>query len=226
MQITKNTQDLLDSFVKINPSILIKSGSSITTISAAKNILAKANIPESFEHDVCIYDLNQFLGITKQDIFTGADYNFNENSVKITKDDNTVIYNYAAPNTIILPPDKTPQMPDADVTVELDESTLATVESMIGVLGKEDVSISSNGVDVNISVVDKSDTSSNEFTAYLQPGDGSVYNMYFKKDSLRILRGDYTIKLTKQFISHFEHEDGDLEYWIALEQDSEYTESV
>ena len=65
MQITKNTQDLLDSFVKINPSILIKSGSSITTISAAKNILAKANIPESFEHDVCIYDLNQFLNALK-----------------------------------------------------------------------------------------------------------------------------------------------------------------
>ena len=34
--------------------------------------------------------------------------------------------------------------------------------------------------------------------------------------------GTYTVKLSKQFISHFEHEDGDLEYWIALEQDSEY----
>ena len=226
MQISKTTQELLNSFVKINPSILIKSGSSVTTISAAKNILARATILEDFEHDVCIYALDQFIGIMKQDIFEGAEYNFNETSVKITRDDNTIIYNYAAPNTIILPPDKTPQMPDADVTVELDESTLATVESMIGVLGKEDVSINSNGQDVNISVIDKSDSSSNRFDSYLGAGDGSVYKMYFKKDSLRILRGNYTVRLSQQFISHFEHEDGDLEYWIALEQDSEYTESV
>lgn len=222
MQISKATQELLASFTLINPSILIKTGNSISTMSPAKNILAKADINEEFDHEVCIYDLGQFLGITKQDIFEGAEYNFNETSVKIVKDGNAVTYNYAAPNTIILPPDKLPQMPDADVIVELEEATLKNVINMANVLGKDDISINSDGQTVNISVTDKSDTSSNVFDSNLATGDGSVYSMYFKKESLKILPGTYTVKLSKQFISHFEHEDGDLEYWIALEQDSEY----
>jgi len=222
MQITKTTQDLLTSFVNINPSILIKAGNKVSTMSPAKNILAQATIPENFEHDVCFYDLGQFLGIIKQEIYEGAEYHFNETAVTVSKDKNTVIYNYAAPNTIILPPNKTPQMPTPDVVVELKEETLAIIQTMVNVLGKEDVSISSNGVDINISVVDKSDTTSNEFTAYLGPGDGTEYTMYFKKDSLKILPGSYTVSLSKQFISHFEHEEDELEYYIALEQDSEY----
>lgn len=222
MQISKATQELLASFTQINPSILIKTGNSISTMSPAKNILAKADINEEFDHEVCIYDLGQFLGITKQDIFEGAEYNFNETSVKIVKDGNAVTYNYAAPNTIILPPDKLPQMPDADVVVVLEEATLKNVINMANVLGKDDISINSDGQTVNISVTDKSDTSSNVFDSNLATGDGSVYSMYFKKESLKILPGTYVVKLSKQFISHFEHEDGDLEYWIALEQDSEY----
>jgi len=222
MQITKETQELLTSFTQINPSILIKSGNEVSTISPAKNILAQAEIDEDFEHDVCIYDLGQFLGITKQDIFEGADYKFNESSVKITKNENSVIYNYAAPNTIILPPDKTPAMPDAEVTVELNEATLRNVTNMANVLGKDDISINSDGNKILISVIDKSDSSSNVFSSELDNGDGSVYKMYFKKESLKILSGTYTVKLSKQFISYWEHEDGDLVYWIALEQDSEY----
>jgi len=222
MQITKTTQDLLTSFTQINPSILIKSGNKVSTISPAKNILAQADIFEDFEHNVCIYDLGQFLGITKQDIFEGADYKFNESSVEITKNGNSVTYNYAAPNTIILPPDKTPLMPEAEVTVEIDESTLRNVINMANVLGKDDISINSKGQNINISVTDKSDVSSNIFDSYLDTGDGSEYKMYFKKESLKILPGTYTVKLSKQFISYWEHEDGDLVYWIALEQDSEY----
>ena len=41
-----------------------------------------------------------------------------------------------------------------------------------------------------------------------------------------ILPGTYDVSLSGKFISHFEHDDGDLQYWIALEQDSEYSEPV
>ena len=223
MQITKITQDLLVNFTRINPSILIEPGNVITTISPAKNVLARAIVSEDFVHQVCIYELGQFLSITKQSIFEGAEYIFNEKSVKIQNGDNSVTYNYASPSTIILPPDKLPDMPEADVKVRIEEDTLKNVLNMANILHKDDISINSDGNKINISVIDKSDSSSNEFDSCLGDGDGSVYNMYFKKESLLVLSGSYDVSLSEKFISHFEHEDGDLQYWIALEQDSEYT---
>ena len=222
MQITRITQDLLVNFSNINPSVLIKPGNILTTISPAKNIFAKAVVTEDFEHQVCIYELGQFLSIAKQSIFEGAEYNFNNSYVKIEREDNSVKYNYAAPSTIIGPPNKTPDMPDADIKVTIEEDTLKNVLNMANILHKDDIVIESDGQKVQISVTDKSDSSSNEFSVSLGEGNGVQYKMYFRKDSLLVLSGTYNVSLSQKFISHFEHEDGDLEYWIALEQDSEY----
>lgn len=226
MQITKVTQDLLVNFTRINPSVLINPGNVISTISPAKNILARAEVSEKFDHQICIYDLSQFLSIAKQSIFEGAEYNFYEKYVDIKKEDWSVTYNYASPSTIIVPPNKLPDMPEADIQVRIEEDTLKNVLNMSNILHKDDISINSDGDKINISVIDKSDSSSNSYSSFLGDGNGSVFNMFFKKESLMILPGTYDVSLSGKFISHFEHDDGDLQYWIALEQDSEYSEPV
>ena len=53
-------------------------------------------------------------------------------------------------------------------------------------------------------------------------GNGTSYEMYFKMENLKLLKGDYTVDISSKNISHFSHKDLDLEYWIALEPDSTY----
>ena len=48
--------------------------------------------------------------------------------------------------------------------------------------------------------------------------------MYFKGENLKLLRGDYNVKISSKAISQFTHNDIDLTYWIALEPDSSYGE--
>ena len=61
MKISKSTMDVLKNFSEINQSIVIKEGNQVRTISALKNILAKASVGENFPKDFAIYDLPTFI---------------------------------------------------------------------------------------------------------------------------------------------------------------------
>ena len=61
MNLSNETVSVLKNFSTINQNLVIKSGDSISTISAQKNIVAKATVKETFPKDFAIYDLNEFL---------------------------------------------------------------------------------------------------------------------------------------------------------------------
>jgi hypothetical protein len=61
MILSKKTHEILKNFAGINPNICITAGSKIVTLSPTKNIMAEAEVSETFEHDVRIFDLNRFL---------------------------------------------------------------------------------------------------------------------------------------------------------------------
>ena len=58
MKISNKTLDVLKNFSEINQSILITQGNKIKTVSALKNILAHAEVEETFPKDFAIYQLS------------------------------------------------------------------------------------------------------------------------------------------------------------------------
>ena len=63
MQISNETIQLLKNFAAINSNILIRKGKTLSTISTAKNIFAKATVAEDFPVEVPVYDLNSLLAL-------------------------------------------------------------------------------------------------------------------------------------------------------------------
>ena len=61
MKLSNHTTSVLKNFATINQNLVIKEGNTITTMSAMKNIVAKADVEETFPQEVAIYDLNEFL---------------------------------------------------------------------------------------------------------------------------------------------------------------------
>ena len=61
MKLSTNTIQVLKNFASINQNLVIKEGNTISTMSAMKNIVAKAEVEETFPKQVAIYDLNEFL---------------------------------------------------------------------------------------------------------------------------------------------------------------------
>ena len=61
MKLSNDTVTVLKNFSTIKQNLVIKAGNTISTMSAMKNIVAKAVVKESFPSDFAIYDLNEFL---------------------------------------------------------------------------------------------------------------------------------------------------------------------
>ena len=74
MKLNDNTVNVLKNFSTINPNLLVKEGSTLTTMSAMKNIVAKADVEEVFPQQFAIYDLNEFLSSTS--LFSAPVINF------------------------------------------------------------------------------------------------------------------------------------------------------
>ena len=107
IDITPRTVEILKNFCTINKSIVIKPGNQIATLSINKNILAIADVEETFDSEIAIYDLGMFInGLTLLDqpkINTDSD-----SYVTITDATgrSKTRYFYADPDIITQAPDK------------------------------------------------------------------------------------------------------------------------
>ena len=87
MKLSSDTINLLKNFADINPNILVKEGNKLSTISTMKNILAEADISESFDQEFAIYDLPEFL--RSIDLFAKPKLEFNGGSNVMIADENS-----------------------------------------------------------------------------------------------------------------------------------------
>ncbi len=82
MKISSQTLSILKNFSSINGNILVRAGSTLSTISPQKNILASAVVSENFPTTFAIYDLGQFLGAVS--LFEDPDFDFTDKFVTIS----------------------------------------------------------------------------------------------------------------------------------------------
>jgi len=214
MQITENTLGVLKSFTTINPSIYVKSGNTIKTISPQKTILAMAEIDDSFESSFGIYDLNQFLSTVS--LFEKPDFEFTDQSVTIKNGVSHVEYRFADPSMIMQPPEKSIDLPDVVVEFELTQSVLQKTTQAANVLQLPNWSVV--GVDGQITIVvgDIKNVDGNVFR-YVVGETDKEFELSFKIENLRFMPADYTVRISSKGISHFSANEGKLQYYIATE---------
>ncbi len=93
MKLSNQTKDILKNFATINSGIKVSEGNEIKTISAMKNVLARASISEEFPQGFSIYNLQEFLGATS--LLEDPDFQFNETNLSVSDTDSSMSYFYA-----------------------------------------------------------------------------------------------------------------------------------
>ena len=219
MKISSETQAILKNFATINSGIKVGQGNQLRTISNMKNILAVANVPETFNQEFSIYNLVEFLGAIS--LTENPDFNFNESSLTIADADTSLTYFYASEG-MVTTVDKMITMPDSEINVDLSSTLLSELQKAASVLGVNDLSMTSDGTTIKLQVADKKNPTSNTFSRTVGEGNGSKFTMNFKIENLKVLDGNYSVAVSSKGISHFKNKDIDLEYFIALEPDSSY----
>ena len=220
MKLTNETINVLKNFSTINQNLVIKEGSSISTMSAMKNIVAKATVEEKFEKEFAIYDLNEFLSALS--LFSNPNLDFNDDYVVMTEDGSNgkkLKYWYSDPS-VVTSPTKEVTMPSSEIEFNLSSDTLSEVTKAAAVIGVPDMVLESG----ELRVTDKKNDTANSYsTQVVQSNDeAEKYKFWFKVENLKLLQGSYDVQVSAKKISYFKNSNFDIEYFIALEPESTY----
>jgi len=217
--LSRKTLDVLKNFSFINSSIVFRSGSTVRTISNAENILAKFTSEEVFPVDFAIYDLGQFLsGIS---LFSNPLLEFdNENFVNIRGGRQSARYYFSDPEiTLKSAPEKNVKFPGADLQFNLTGEDLIALQKASSVYSLPDLTFQSveDSDEIKLILRDKENDTCNTYDLTLAGCSTGTFSLDLKIENIRLLPGDYTVKVSKHLISEWTNTDVDLTYYIALE---------
>ncbi len=219
-KLSKETLGLLKNYSSINSNILVKPGSTLTTISPVKNVMAQSEIKETFDVQFGIWDLNKFLGVVS--LFENPTFEFNEKYVDIENGNGSSVRYYYCEPSLLTVPTKSITMPDSVVSFDLSQSALSEVLRASSILQASDLAVRSNNGKVELVVMDKADVSSNTYSIDVDENTDADFVFYFKVENLKMIDGSYKVEISDKNISQFTNTNTDTTYWIALETDSKY----
>ena len=221
MNLSNDTIAIFKNFANINQNILVKPGKKLNTISTMKNILATADVKEDFEQEFAIYDLPEFLRTL--DLFETPTLKFNGgSSVGISGKDGRSSSKYTfADKSVIVAPTKAISMPDTDITFKFSKENLNRLMKGVVTLNLPDIEVIGDGSKIKLVANDRKNKASNKFDIEIGTTD-KTFKAYFKAENFKMIEDDYDVAISKQKISHFVNRNKPVQYWIALEPESEF----
>ena len=221
MKLSSDTINLLKNFSDINPNILVKEGNKLSTISTMKNILAEADISESFDQEFAIYDLPEFL--RSIDLFAKPKLEFNGGSNVMIADENSrqKIKYFFADKSVITAPSKSITMPESFVSFTLKKEMFEKLMKGVTTLNLPDVSVVGDGKNITLRAADRKNNTSNTYSVDVGESD-KKFEAHYKAENFKLVTDDYDVDISAQKISHFTNRSRPVQYWIALEPDSTF----
>ena len=218
MKLTSKTISILKNFSTINQNLMVKTGKTLSTMSAMKNIVAQAEVTEVFPQEFAIYDLNEFLSALS--LFEEPELNFQDSYVTITQEGSrkNLKYWFSDPE-VVTTPSKAIVMPSTEVTFNLSSDTLNEIQKAAAVIGAPDMAL----INGSLMVTDKKNDTANAYETGLDAKETDAdYKFWFKVENLKLMSGSYDVEVSSKNISHFVNSAVGVEYWIALEPESKY----
>ncbi len=217
MKISHETLTLLKNFAGINGNLVVKQGNVISTVSAGKNILALANITESFPREFAIYDLNSLLGLLT--LMEDQDVEFNDASIHISKDGSEFEYFYSDASVVTASPYKALDI-DPVFTFVLTAADITMIQRAASIVSASTISIVSDGNSVTLKVGDPANSAANSYKKTLTTDHAPVFDARLKVENLKVITDDYTVAVGKKKALHFKSNSRDIDYWLAMEPTS------
>ena len=217
MKISNDTLSVLKNFASVNTNLLVRQGNTISTISAGKNIFARATVEEKFDREFAIYDLNSLLGLLT--LLEDTEVDFGAESITMTKGRSTFEYYYADPEIIVGAPDKQIEV-DEFFTFDLLADDLNMIHKAAGINAAPMLSIIGDGTNVTLTVGDPATPKSNSFKQTVTDTD-KVFKAHLQIENLKVLPGDYKVTISEKKFMHLVNTKTDVKYWLALDKTSE-----
>lgn len=218
MLISDQTIEVLKNFSYFNNGLSVGAGNVLRTVHTQKTVLVEYKSQETFDTPFAIYDLATLLSVLS---ISGKnpDIEFEEKLMTITGLDgkSKTRYRYCDPEHVISPPNKSLEVKNPDVEFVLPYSAYEAMLQFANTLSLPDVNFVSAGKKIEAVVTDNKNDSSNYNSIYLCDGTGAKFNICFKVNYFKFIRGDYEVKITKEGIAQFSNKNVPITYWVTVE---------
>ena len=224
MKLSKETISVLKNFSAIQPNLVVKPGSTISTLADAKNIIAESNVKETFPQEFGIYNLNEFINALS--LVEEPELEFSERHVTIVGSDGAKVKYHFADSSILTKKEKDIAMPPSELRVTLTDEQINTIRRAAGALGQSVLSFTIENDECIARVKDPNNASANSFSLVVGTGMSATYNkefcdaidFQFLIANLKLIPGTYNIDISSKLISTWSG--NDVNYFIALEKTS------
>ena len=216
MKLSQRTLTILTNFAKINPSIVINKGNTLSTISNPKTIVARAKVEENFEKDFAIYELNRLLSVVS--FLQDPEITLAENQLVLSNGSNKVNYTYADRSTIrAIPPSSDIPLKELTAEFTLLPEMFANADKGLRILGLPELAVIGEDGKLYLEALDTKNPSGDTYK--IEAGEtNKTFKAVFKRENLEIISSiPYSIKIDRRGITHFSSKEFDLEYYIMLE---------
>jgi hypothetical protein len=217
MKLSSQTLNVLKNYASINQGILFKKGNTISTMSAQKNILSEATIPDEIPQNFGIYDLNNFLSVVSLNKDPEIEFDDKNAIIKSLNGRSKIKYRFTDASMIVSPPEKKITLPSVDVAFTLTEEDFAWIQKTSAVLGSPHIAITSDGTEANMVAFDATNDSAHTTSITIDAPKDKSYKMIFKTENLKMIPGSYIVEISSKGIASFKNTKEDIQYWIATE---------
>ena len=222
MELSDKTLAVLKNYSTINSNLVIRPGSTLSTISEAKNVLASVDVEENFEIGFGVYDLGEFLGVLSLVDRPNLDFKADHVIVSDSTGRSKVKYFYSDPD-MLTTTNKSVTMPSTDVAFSLDLDTLNRIKRAANTLGHNEVFITGKDGVIVLTVKSETNTTANAYSIEVAgtfPDHG--FQFILSIANLKLMAGDYDVAISSKLISQFISQETGMSYFIALEKTSTF----
>lgn len=226
MKISKKTFDILKNFAGIRSSIFVDRGSTVRTMSAAKNIVAEASVEEDFPKPFAIFDLGKFISTTG--LFADPDYSFDDKKVDVSAKGSAVQYYYAEEKLVEKAKPIT-KMPELVATFPLSSNEFSELQKAASVLQLDTICVrNSASGGIEIIAFDRKvglNSSSNCYSKTIKKDvviHEAAFTAYLDIELLKMIPDDYTVEvgIGSSKVCKMVGAKNGVTYWIALRSES------
>ncbi|AGR47673.1 sliding clamp DNA polymerase accessory protein [Sinorhizobium phage phiM7] len=216
MKFNEKTLSILKNFSTINPSVMLRKGNLIKTVSPQKDVMAVSTIEDTIDGDAGIYNIAQFL--SSLTLFSDPEVKFENGYFAISDGKRSVHYTFAAENLILTPAKDSLPVDGVHTEFDISWSEIKNLINAASVLQLSDIQFTPSGDgSVTISTTDKKNPTTNVYSVVLPATEsGTGKRVEISTTKLKLIQGDYHVSLGTN-IAEFKSDT--VTYWIAVESE-------
>jgi hypothetical protein len=203
----KETLEVLRNCAQINQGILIVEGNEIRTMSVMKNIFLTATVPDTFDKEFAVYDLNELLSTLS--LFDKPEVAYKADHILVASGKSKIKYYYSAASVVVFPPKDKKIAIDGDFTFQLPEQVLSQLIKAASIMKMDTVEVTQDGLRAF-----NRKNGGNQYDVKIDGTGDLAESKLLTIELLKLLPRDYTVTIGDR-ASKFNSIGGDLEYIIA-----------